>query len=71
MVSVELLGEEDFYFEEKMVRLVGRRTGKRFQLGDLIKVRVLTADIILRRIDLALGGEDNQPKPKRRKQASW
>jgi ribonuclease R len=71
MVSVELLGDEDFFFEEKMVRLVGKKTGKRYQLGDLIKVRVLSADIILRRVDLALAGEDNQPRPKKKKLPTW
>ncbi len=54
MVSVDLLGEEDFVFDEKFVRLVGTRTGKRYQLGDKVKVKILSADIILRRIDLDL-----------------
>lgn len=56
MVSVEFLGDEDFMYEEKMVRLVGTKTGMKYQLGDAIKVRVLSADIILRRIDLGLAG---------------
>lgn len=54
MVSVDLLGEEDFVFEEKFVRLVGTRSRKRYQLGDKVKVKILSADIILRRIDLDL-----------------
>jgi ribonuclease R len=62
MVNAELLGDEDFDYEEKMVRLVGSRSGKKFQLGDPIKVKVLSADIILRRIDLGLAGEDITPR---------
>ena len=54
MVSTEWLGDEDFEFEDKMVRLVGRKSKRKFQLGDKVKVKILSADIILRRIDLGL-----------------
>lgn len=54
MVSIEMLGEEDFIYDEKMVRLTGARSRKKFELGDKVKVKVITADIILRRIDLGL-----------------
>lgn len=61
MVSLEMLGDEDFIYDEKMVRLTGTRSRKRYELGDKIKVKVLSADIILRRIDLGLAEE---PKKK-------
>ena len=54
MVSTEWLGDEDFEFEDKMVRLVGRKSKRKFELGDKVKVKILSADIILRRIDLGL-----------------
>ncbi|HLP20239.1 MAG TPA: ribonuclease R, partial [Chitinophagales bacterium] len=54
MVSTEMMGDEDFTFEDKMVRLVGNRSRKKYQLGDKVKVKILSADIILRRIDLGL-----------------
>ncbi len=54
MVSVEYLGPEDFAYEEKMVRLVGSRSKKQFNLGDKVRVKILSADIILRRIDLGI-----------------
>ncbi len=50
MVSIRELGNEDFIFEEKTVRLVGRKTKRKFELGDKIKVKLLSADIILRRV---------------------
>ncbi|MFN8288544.1 MAG: ribonuclease R [Chitinophagales bacterium] len=56
MISTEMLGDEDFIYEENMVRLVGARSKRKFQLGDKVRVRVLSADIILRRIDLELVG---------------
>jgi len=58
MVSVEYLGPEDFVYEEKMVRLVGSRSKKQFNLGDKVKVKILSADIILRRIDLGMAESD-------------
>ncbi len=54
MVSTELMGDEDFMFEEKNVRLVGTRSRKKYDLGDKVKVKIVSADIILRRIDLEL-----------------
>lgn len=54
MISVEMLGDEDFIFEESHVRLVGRKTKRKFQIGDPIKTKILSADIALRRIDLDL-----------------
>jgi len=57
MVSVEYLGPEDFVYEERMVRLVGSRSKKQFNLGDKVRVKILSADIILRRIDLGLADE--------------
>ncbi|MEN8257515.1 MAG: ribonuclease R [Thermodesulfobacteriota bacterium] len=42
----------DYYvLEEKMHRLVGRRTGKRYQLGDLVIVRVASVDLLSYRIN--------------------
>ena len=57
MVSVEMLGNEDFVYDEKMVRLTGYRSKKRYDLGDKVRVKLLSADIILRRIDLGLAEE--------------
>lgn len=54
MVSLEMLGEEDFTFDERMLRLTGTRSGKRYELGTPVKVKILSADLALRRIDLGL-----------------
>ena len=44
---------DDFYeFEEKNYRIVGRKTGKMFRLGDRINVRIKKTDIDRRLIDL-------------------
>ena len=44
---------DDFYeFDEKNYRIIGRKTGKIFRLGDKINVRVKKTDIDRRLIDL-------------------
>lgn len=44
---------DDFYeFDEKNYRIIGRKTGKIFRLGDRIKVRIKKTDIDRRLIDL-------------------
>ncbi len=45
----------DYYFlEEKMHRLVGKRTGKRYQLGDLLTVRVASVDLLTYRVNFVI-----------------
>ncbi|MCW5908943.1 MAG: ribonuclease R [Chitinophagales bacterium] len=62
MVSIEMLGDEDFTYDEKMIRLTGTRSRKRYELGDTIRVKILSADIQLRRIDLGLAKQIKLPK---------
>ena len=54
MISLEMLGNEDFKYDEKQVRLTGMRSKQKYEIGQPVKVRVLSADIALRRIDLML-----------------
>lgn len=52
---------DDFYeFEEKNYRIVGRKTGKVFRLGDRINVRIKKTDIDRRLIDLVFAGVQMQ-----------
>ena len=44
--------DDDFYeYEEENLRVVGRRTGKIYMLGDEVRVRVIRTDIQARTID--------------------
>jgi len=67
MISLELLGDEDFVYDEQMLRLTGTRTGKRYELGTPVRVKILSADIALRRVDLA-PADMVEPKNKRKRQ---
>lgn len=43
-----------FFLEEKMHRLVGKRTGKRYMLGDLVTVRVASVDLLTYRVNFVI-----------------
>lgn len=49
---------DDFYeFDEKNYRIIGRKTGKTFRLGDRIDVRIKKTDIDRRLIDLVFASD--------------
>lgn len=55
--------DDDYYdFDEKNQWIIGRSTRKKYQVGDLIKVLVLRADIYKRQIDLAMVTEGKAKK---------
>jgi len=54
LVRVEALSDDYYLFDEVTARLVGRRTGRTFALGDTVKVEVQSVSVVRRKIDLAL-----------------
>jgi ribonuclease R len=54
LVRVAGLGDDHYEFDEETQRLVGRRTGRQFALGDPVKVRIENVSVPRRKIDLAL-----------------
>jgi len=54
MVRVSTLDDDYYNFEEKNYRLVGRRTGKIFRMGDPVEVGVLSVDQLKNEIDFYL-----------------
>jgi ribonuclease R len=55
LVHVSELGNDYFQFDAPKHRLLGERTGKRYRLGDRLRVRVIRVDLDSARIDFALG----------------
>ena len=67
LVRSEHLLPDDFYdYDEVACRLVGRRSGRTFSLGDPVKVEVLSASVARRQVDLRLFGEGMRPRRERR-----
>ena len=57
--------EDDFYdYEEDSLRVVGKRTGKIYRLGDTVRVKVTRTDIQARTVDFMFvekgGKEENE-----------
>ena len=67
MVPARDLGQEYFEFDERNYCLRGRISGKIFQLGDKVKVKVVRADLDKKQLDYALAdreyGEDFPDNP--------
>jgi ribonuclease R len=56
LVRVEELGDDVFSFDEATLRLVARRSGRAFALGDSVAVEVLSVSVARRKIDFRLHG---------------
>ena len=55
---------DDFYdYDEKNYRLVGRRTGTKYTLGDTVNVQVARADLDRKQLDFALVPADGKTRP--------
>jgi len=55
LVRTDYLSPDDFYeYDDVACRLIGRRSGKTFSLGDRVKVEVLQVSVARRRIELRL-----------------
>jgi ribonuclease R len=53
-IEIAKLKGDYFHFDEKNYRLIGSHTNKIFQVGDLIRIKVESADIRQRRINFVL-----------------
>ncbi len=55
MIRIKDIGNDYFEYDEKHYRLVGRRTKKVYQLGDPIKVKLISARIAEKELDFVPG----------------
>ncbi len=51
LVSVRSLGDDFYMFEQKKFRLIGKRSGKTYSLGDKVRIKVETANLDRKTID--------------------
>ncbi|MDP2351868.1 MAG: ribonuclease R [Pseudomonadota bacterium] len=54
LVHVTELGQDYFHFDAARHQMLGERTGKRFRLGDKVRVKVARVDLETTRIDFSL-----------------
>jgi ribonuclease R len=62
MVRVSSIDDDFYQFDEQHFRLVGRRTGTAYRLGDKVKVKVIKVDTVRHEIDLGIAGLESKPK---------
>jgi ribonuclease R len=62
LVPVQTLGHEYFELDSLGVRLVGRRSGRTFTLGDPVRVTLVGASLEKRQITLALAQNADSPR---------
>ena len=54
LIRLENMKDDYYVYDENCMRLIGKRTNKIFKLGDKVKVKVVSANKLLRRIDFEL-----------------
>jgi ribonuclease R len=64
LVHVTTLPDDFYYYEEAAHSLTGRRTGRRFRLGDRVQVQVVRVDLQRRQLDFRVVEKE---RAKRRK----
>jgi ribonuclease R len=62
MVRVSSIDDDYYQFDEKHFRMVGRRSGMTYRLGDTITVTIVKVDTVRSEIDLAVAGIVKQAK---------
>jgi ribonuclease R len=63
LVHVSELGSDYFHFDATRHQMMGERTGRRYRLGDKVRIRVVSVDIETSRIDFALVEEGKAALP--------
>lgn len=54
MVHISKLGEDFFTLDEKNYKIVGEKTGKKFTLGDAVKIKIEGTDLDNRKLEMSL-----------------
>jgi len=65
MVRMSSIDDDYYHFDQKGYRMVGRRTGRTFQLGGKVKVGIMKVDTVANEMDLFLvSPPKKEPKKK-------
>ncbi len=81
LIHVTSLADDFYYLEQGTHTLIGRRSGRRYRLGDRLEVRIAHVDVDRRELDLVLAespasggrhqGADRRPGSSRLEPPSW
>ena len=68
LVRMADLGDDWWEVEPKTGQVRGERSGRKYRIGDVLKVRIVNVDLARRQLDLALGGDAAKDAARPRKQ---
>ncbi len=54
MVSIKSIVDDFYEFDEEEYRIIGRHTGRKFEIGDLVKIEVIQANLSRRQLDFRI-----------------
>lgn len=54
MVPVREMHDDHYFFDQRTLRLVGRRTGRYYRIGDAVRIKVVHANLVKRQADFEL-----------------
>ena len=69
LVHVSSLADDFYLFEPARRQLIGRRTRKRFSIGDEIRVFVVRVDVFKRQIDFAIASDERKKRERSRERS--
>jgi ribonuclease R len=70
LIHVSSLTDDFYAFEPARRQLIGRRSRKRFSVGDKLSVFVARVDVFKRQVDFAIAAATERPKTSRRSKRS-
>ena len=69
LVHVSSLADDFYLFEPARRQLIGRRTRKRFSIGDEVRVFVVRVDVFKRQIDFAIASDERKKRQRSRERS--
>ena len=51
MISIKSIGDDFYEFDEEEYMIIGRHTGRKFEIGDELKIEVVSANLSRRQLD--------------------
>jgi ribonuclease R len=64
LIRFENIGNEYFDYDENTKRLIGKRTNKIYKIGDKVKIRVISANKMLRQVDFEIYDAEDEKDEK-------
>ena len=61
MVSIKSIADDFYEFDEEEYMIVGRHSGKKFEIGDEVKIEVMSANLSRRQLDYKLVDVEQEP----------